>query len=101
MAEQLSSMNISLPVSLRTFVRERMEMGGYANASECIRHLIRLDREQFEQGLADLIQEGLNSGPPVVTDDKFWSDMDRRVEKRARELRRGERKASKARHGAV
>ncbi len=93
MPDPLTSMNVSLPESLREFVQDRLSTAGFANASEYVRHLIRLDREQAERRLAELLQEGLDSGPPVPMDDKFWADMDRRVEKRVRELRRIKRAA--------
>ena len=40
----MSSLNISLPESLRKFVDSRVESGGYSTASEYLRGLIREDQ---------------------------------------------------------
>ncbi|MBX3482467.1 ribbon-helix-helix protein, CopG family [Phenylobacterium sp.] len=61
----MSSMNISLPDSMKTFVDEQVEARGFATSSEFIRELIR--REQEHQKFRALILEGMespSSGPP-------------------------------------
>ncbi|MEZ6233976.1 MAG: hypothetical protein R3B68_07280 [Phycisphaerales bacterium] len=93
MADPLTSMNVSLPESLREFVQERLGTAGFANASEYVRHLIRQDRDRVESRLAELIEEGLDSGAAVVADDRFWAGLDRRVEARVAQMRRGKRAA--------
>lgn len=50
-------------------------------------------RLRAEARLAKLIQEGLDSGPPVIADEKFWEEMDRRVDARVEQMRRGTRAA--------
>jgi len=52
----MTSLNISLPESLREYVESRVESGGFSTASEYLRDLIRAD-QQREQKLAQLCQD--------------------------------------------
>lgn len=65
MANRLTTMNISLPATLRAHVDECMEADGFANASEYMRHLIRQDQARRSERLRQLIEEGERSGPPI------------------------------------
>lgn len=77
-------MNISLPERFREFVDFRMEKGGFCNASEYIRHLIREDHKRMEtEELQRLIKEGYESGPPTPMTKQDWEDIRRRVRERA------------------
>jgi antitoxin ParD1/3/4 len=57
----MTSMNVSLPESLRQYVEEKVREGGYGSASEFIRELIRIAkaRETKEAELRELVQLGL------------------------------------------
>ena len=44
-----TTMNISLPDSMRAFVDERLDGDGYGSASEYVRELIRSDQKRVEQ----------------------------------------------------
>ena len=58
-----TTMNISLPDSLRAFIDERLTGEGYGTASEYVRELIRADQKQREeQKLEKLLLERLQSG---------------------------------------
>lgn len=70
----MTTINISLPESMREFVDRQVESGGYSTASEYIRHLIRIDREKSEKKqIEKLLLEGLSSGEPVEITDEWWS----------------------------
>ncbi|MEN0051582.1 MAG: type II toxin-antitoxin system ParD family antitoxin [Bacteroidota bacterium] len=70
----MTTLNISLPESMREFIDRQIDSGGYSTASEYIRHLIRLDRERVEKKqIEKLLLEGLNSGEPVEITDDWWS----------------------------
>jgi antitoxin ParD1/3/4 len=43
-----TTMNISLPDSMRAFVDERLSQDGYGTASEYVRELIRADQKRRE-----------------------------------------------------
>jgi antitoxin ParD1/3/4 len=76
-----SSMNISLPESLRSYVESRVESGAYSTPSEFLRDLIRRDREQdeIEQKLLEALEE-----PAVPIGKGFWKDVRRTAHARAK-----------------
>jgi antitoxin ParD1/3/4 len=87
----MTTLNISLPKTMKGFVESQTKEGGYSTASEYVRDLIRdaqkrAAREKLEQMLLD----GLNSGPAVAINDKFWAD---RRETLGRKLRNKKRRA--------
>lgn len=55
----MSTMNISLPESLKTFIDGQVAERGYATSSEYIRELIR--RELDRQNLRRILMEGASS----------------------------------------
>jgi antitoxin ParD1/3/4 len=79
MARKLSTMNISLPASMRGFIAKRMEAEGFANTSEYMRSLVRREEARVEANLKELVLEGLNSGPGVPLTREFMDEIMRRV----------------------
>lgn len=73
----VTTMNVSLPEELKTFVDERVADDGYGSTSEYVRDLIRHDRER--QHLRNLLLEGANSGPGVVADDEYFTALRERI----------------------
>jgi len=70
------TMNISLPEALRDHVQKRVTEGGFANASDFVRTLIREDRErQAKETLELLLLEGVRSGSPEEATDAYWADL--------------------------
>ena len=66
----MTTMNISLPDSLKDFVDTQVQDGGYSTSSEYVRDLIRRDQvRSASQQLAALIMEGLESGSAISADD--------------------------------
>ena len=67
----MTTLNISLPDSMRTFIDEQIAQGGYSTASEYIRDLIRQAQKQAAQEKLDsMLIEGLASGKSIeVTDE--------------------------------
>lgn len=76
-----TTMNISLPDTLRSFVEERVAEGGYSSSSEFIRELIR--REQDRAGLRGLLLEGANSPPGMVADAEYFSTLRKDLSRRS------------------
>lgn len=79
-----TSMNVSLPRALRSFVDERVSSSAYTSASEYVRELIRKDRDEVEarRRLKDLLLEGLASGPAAEWTEADWTALRERVTKR-------------------
>lgn len=77
----MSTMNISLPDSLKNFVDERVSDGDYSTSSEYLRELIRKDQDRLK--LRTLILEGAASelNPKPLGKDYF--DVLRKRSKRS------------------
>jgi antitoxin ParD1/3/4 len=76
----MTTMNISLPDSMRTFIDQKVTQGGYSTASEYIRQLVRDDQKRAaQQRLEALLMEGLESGPSHEMTAEDWDELRRRV----------------------
>ena len=70
----MSTMNVSLPVSLKKFVDDRVRNDGYSTSSEYVRELIRADQVlRAERELAALLRTGLESGQGVTVTKAYWA----------------------------
>ena len=69
----MSTMNISLPDALRSFVDEQVGAGGYATSSEYVRELIRKDRERLR--LRALLLDGASSAPASPADESYFEGL--------------------------
>ena len=76
----MTTLNISLPDSMRTFIDEKVAQGGYSTASEYIRQLVREDQKRAaQQRLELLLMEGIESGPSREMTTEDWDELRRRV----------------------
>jgi antitoxin ParD1/3/4 len=77
-----TTMNISLPETLREYVDERVAEGSFANASDYVRSLIREDRKRRAQAnLEAKLLEGLAS-PLEEASDEYWERLEADARKR-------------------
>jgi antitoxin ParD1/3/4 len=61
-----ATMNISLPDSLKEYVKERVEEENYSTPSDYMRSLIREDQKRRdEKRLEQMLLEGLKSGKKI------------------------------------
>lgn len=68
-----TTVTISMPETLREFVRERMGRKGFTNVSEYFRYLVREDQKREAQDrLEAMLIEGLESGPGETVTDEWW-----------------------------
>jgi antitoxin ParD1/3/4 len=82
----MTTLNISLPDSMRAFIDEQIAQGGYSTASEYIRDLIRQAQKQAAQEKLDsLLIEGLESGKPIEVTDEWWQEKQERLNKLRRQ----------------
>ena len=71
-----TSMNVSLPETLKDYVQERVAEGTFSNPSDYVRALIREDmRRREEEKLDALLIEGLNSGPAEPMTREDWDHI--------------------------
>ncbi|MEW6392790.1 MAG: type II toxin-antitoxin system ParD family antitoxin [Pseudomonadota bacterium] len=73
----MTTMNISLPDTLKDFVDEQVTGRGYGSSSEYVRELIRKDQDR--QKLRGLLLEGANSPPSAVSDEDYFAALRARV----------------------
>jgi antitoxin ParD1/3/4 len=69
----MSTMNISLPNSLKSFVDEQVDLRGFASSSEYVRELIRKDKDRHH--LKALLLEGAGSKPSGPVDDQYYESL--------------------------
>ncbi len=82
----MTTLNISLPDSMRVFIDEQIAQGGYSTASEYIRDLIRQAQKQTAQEKLDsLLLEGLESGKSIEVTDQWWQEKQERLIKLRRQ----------------
>lgn len=60
----MTTMNVSIPDSMKVWVEQQTNSGRYANASDYVRHLIRNDQERMAKiaHIQALVTEGIESG---------------------------------------
>jgi antitoxin ParD1/3/4 len=76
----MTTMNISLPETLKSFVDEQVTDRGYGTSSEYIRDLIR--RDQDRQRMRQLLLSGASTPPSAPADSAFFDGLRRRVRSR-------------------
>jgi len=69
----MTTMNISLPDSLKSFVDEQVVTRGYGTSSEYVRELIRKDQDRTR--LRNLLLEGAASAPSGVADEAYFDSL--------------------------
>ena len=75
--QPVTSMNISLPESLREFVDAQVTKGGFSSASEYVRQLLREAQEGVEAE-AKLLK-AIERGGRIELTDEYWKKKDGRV----------------------
>ncbi len=78
----MSTMNISLPEALKSFVDDQVTAGGYSTSSEYVRELIRKDQDR--QRLRDLLLDGAASPQAVTADADYFNQLRARVREAGR-----------------
>jgi antitoxin ParD1/3/4 len=77
-----TSLNISLPESMRAYIESKVQSGDYGTASEYIRELIRTaQKEESKQKVEALLLEGLESEASELTPED-WDELKRKVRER-------------------
>ena len=73
----MTTMNISLPEALKTFVDEQVSQRGYGTSSEYVRELIRKDKDRMQ--LSGLLLEGAASEPAQPATAAYFESLRDRV----------------------
>lgn len=76
----MTSLNISLPQSLRDYVENQVGRLGYSTPSEYVRTLLREDQKRSAQErLETLLLEGLESDKPIEITPEYWERKRRQL----------------------
>jgi len=78
----MSTMNISLPDSLKSFVDEQVSQRGYGSSSEYVRELIRKDQDRLQ--LRGLLLTGVASNPAASAEARYFEGLRGQVRKLAK-----------------
>ena len=73
----MSTMNISLPDTLKSFVDQQVSERGFGTSSEYVRELIRADQERRQ--LRGLLMEGANSAVGEPANTAYFEALRKRV----------------------
>ena len=84
----MTSLNVSLPDSMREWVAQQVKQGGYGTASEFVRELIReAKKSRARQELEAKLIEGLESGPATEMTKADWDSLRARARSPKRKTR--------------
>lgn len=75
----MSTMNISLPEAMKSFIDEQVNKRGYSTSSEYVRELIRKDQDRMH--LRGLLLAGAASSPATPGDAAYFDSLRERVRK--------------------
>jgi antitoxin ParD1/3/4 len=73
----MTTMNISLPDSLKNFIDEQVNERGYGTSSEYVRELIRKEQDRLK--LRSLLLAGASSAPTKPIDAAYFDGLRRKV----------------------
>lgn len=73
----MTTMNISLPDALKSFVDAQVTERGYGTSSEYVRELIRTDQDRRQ--LRALLLQGAGSAPGAPVDTNYFNALRQRV----------------------
>jgi antitoxin ParD1/3/4 len=73
----MSTMNVSLPDAMKSFVDEQVVDRGYGTSSEYVRELIRKDQQRLQ--LRSLLVQGGLSAPATGADKAYFDGLRERV----------------------
>ena len=77
--DQMTSMNISVPESMKEFIEDEVSSGGYGTASEYVRELVRdAKKQKEEERIEKLLLEAIESGPASLMTKKDWEAIKQR-----------------------
>jgi antitoxin ParD1/3/4 len=83
----MSTINVKLSPALREFVEAKVVAGGYSSESDYIAAVLSdAQRQETGEKLRTLLQEGEDSGPPVLMTreewDKVWQEANEELARR-------------------
>ena len=78
----MTTMNISLPDTMKAYVDQRVSQDGYGTSSEYVRELIRRDKDRSQ--LRAMMLAGLESPITGLADAAYFKSLRKKVELRSK-----------------
>ncbi len=76
MAQELTTINVSLPVQMRAYIEERVKADGFGSISDLIRALVRDDQvRRAQQELERRLLAALEGGEATPMTAADWNDI--------------------------
>src|SRR5262245_66630223 len=77
-----TSLNISLPESMKSFIDAEVVREHHSSASEYVRHLVReaQRRSRDQDRLEEMLIAGLDSGPAEEATPEYWRRLRQKLE---------------------
>ncbi len=80
MAQELTTINVSLPVQMRAYIEERVKADGFGSISDLIRALVRDDQvRRAQQELERRLLAALEGGEATPMTAADWDDIKQAV----------------------
>jgi antitoxin ParD1/3/4 len=79
----MTELHITLPDDAANYVEAQVAQGKFASASDVLVDAIEAKRVQAaRERLAELIREGMDSGPgrEVIDEDQWWAELDAKIQ---------------------
>lgn len=84
----MTSLNVSLPATLKQYVERQVEAGGYSTPSEYVREVLRNDaKRRAEEKLGAMLDEALTEDT-VVADANYWKRGRRELAARLKQAKK-------------
>ncbi|MBI4580494.1 MAG: type II toxin-antitoxin system ParD family antitoxin [Planctomycetes bacterium] len=78
-----SSLNISLPQTMRAWVDDQIARGGYGTVSEYFRQLLREEQKrQLREQIDAKLLAAIESGEPIPVTPRYWDRLSKEARKR-------------------
>lgn len=72
----MTTVTISMPETLKEFVKKQIKDKGFGNVSEYLRTLLRkAQEEEADAKIETLLLKGLESGEDIKITREFWKDL--------------------------
>jgi antitoxin ParD1/3/4 len=79
----MGGLYVNLPESEAQFVCERATEEGLSSPDEYVARLVREERRRrLNERLAELIQEGIDSGPGIEVTPEYWERLHREIDEK-------------------
>ena len=76
----MSSLIVTLPESLKSFIDARVAEGGFASVDEYVSGLIQADQDREDwRRVEGLLLEGINSGSFEIDPEEYWETKRRKI----------------------